>query len=91
LDRETALLIRAVQRAIQRYGILARPELVGIADEVLIAIQGYLDTGYHLRAVKRARTQDELLEALHAIRNSCRRMTALKPVKWELVAAIAAD
>jgi hypothetical protein len=91
VSRETAMLGQAVRRAVQAYGLLADPELLALADELITHLSGNVYEPRQLAAMRKARTASELMSALREIRQACR--DAAPPIvgKWRLVAALGSD
>lgn len=89
-DREAVMLARAIQRAIQAYGVLASPDLLALADRVLAGLPRNVYEPAQLAAVRAAASPQELQEVLGRL------LPVLDNVgpaaaEWVLVAAIGAD
>jgi superfamily II DNA or RNA helicase len=91
VSREAAMLGQAVRRAVQAYGLLADPELLTLADELIANISGNVYEPRQLAAIRKARTAAELMAAFREIRQTCRDLGPSIVGEWQLVAALGSD
>lgn len=90
-SRETAMLSQAIRRAVLAYGVLADPELLALADELIAQITGNVYEPRQLAAIRKARTASELMAAFRDIRQTCRDVAPSNVGEWQLVAALGSD
>ena len=91
VSRETAVLGQAVRRAVQAYGLLANPELLALADELIGHLSENVYEPRQLAAIRNARTASELMAAFREIRQACRDVAPSTVGEWRLVAALGSD